>query len=1171
MSPSEFIERWSQSGASERSNFQPFLHELCDLLGVDRPDPAEADTRRNDYVFERRVDYRTGAASSETGDASSGGERGFIDLYKQGAFVMEAKQGSDTPAASEAERLGVHEPQRSYGTARRGSRAWERAMTKAKNQAFRYAKALPEDDGWPPFLVVVDVGHCIDLYADFARQGKNYVPFPDKPSHRIHLRDLTNDGVRATLRQIWTDPLALDPTRRTTAVTRDLAEKLAHIAHSLEKGSSPPPPPDSEQDAHDADAVAGFLMRCLFTMFAEDVGLLPERSFTDLLERCRGNVEAFPNALENLWQSMNEGGYDPALMTQVRRFNGGLFAEQTALPVTDAQLELLIQAAEADWADVEPAIFGTLLERALDPRERHKLGAHFTPRAYVERLVVPTVIEPLREEWAAAQTAATAREDAEGEEAARKEIEAFHRRLCDVTVLDPACGSGNFLYVTLEHLKRLEAEVLDVMNDYAGQQALDMTGGYRVSPEQLLGLEINPRAAAIADVVLWIGYLQWHFRTYGDADRLDAPILKEYDNVQCRDAVLDYDEKVPRTDADGEPVTRWDRRTYTEDPTTGEMVPDESAQEPVYDYTHPEPADWPEADFIVGNPPFIGAKDMRDALGDGYTEAVRDAYLYKVRKSADFVMFWWYKAAKAVRKGLEGWDEPAERFGFISTNSIRQTFNRKVMEKQMKGSPPVSLAFAIPDHPWVASRDGSDVRIAMTVGAVTDQPGTLQTVRREEQSKGAHWDVDLEEQVGNVLADLTIGADVAGAEALEANSDLTGRGMQLIGSGFIVEPEKAEELGLGDVDGLENHIRPYRNGRDLAQKPRGVKVIDLFGLEAEEVRERFPSVYQHVKEHVKPERDQNNRESYRKNWWIHGEPRVTLRDALEGVDRYIATPETAKHVFFQFLDTAVVPDNMVVAIALEDAHFLGVLSSRIHRIWALAAGGRMGVGNDPRYQKTQCFDPFPFPSASEAEKAEIRELGEQLDRHRKERLEAHEDLTMTDLYNVLEKERSGESLSEDERQIHEQGLVGVLREIHDDLDAAVASAYGWEAGLSEEAILQRLVALNAERRAEEKEGHVRWLRPEYQAPEEAETQAALDLDVDVSVDGDVPEPLPWPSQLKERAQAIRQVMAAADAPLTVEQVARHFHHAPRAKVQGLLETLEALGLVERAGEERFAA
>jgi hypothetical protein len=1138
MTVDAFIERWSASGASEHGNQQLFLSELCDLLDLPHPDPAGPNTRTNAYVFERRVDY------PEQDDR----HHGFIDLYKRGCFVMEAKQGSDAPTPTEGEDLGVEEPQRRYGTARRDRREWERAMQRAKNQAYRYARGLPDEEGWPPFLVAVDVGHCIDLYADFARQGKNYVPFPDPSRHRIFLEDLRDEAIRDRLRAVFADPLSLDPTRRSTRVTRELAENLAKVAASLEQ-------------EHDPDRVAGFLMRCLFTMFAEDVELLPPRSFTELLEHCRGRLDAFPKALRSLWDTMDEGGFESAIMEDVREFNGTLFKDPEALPVSEPQLELLIQAAEADWSEVEPAIFGTLLERALDPRERHKLGAHFTPRAYVERLVVPTVIEPLRNEWDAAQAAAATLEGDGDEQAAREEIVQFHRRLCDITVLDPACGSGNFLYVTLEHLKRLEAEVLGVLEDYGGQQALDMEGGYRVSPEQLMGLEVNPRAAAIADVVLWIGYLQWHFRTHGDADRLDPPLLKDIDNIRTRDAVLAYDDKTPRTDEEGEPVTRWDRRTYKEDPTTGELVPYESAQVPVYDYENPEPAEWPEADFIVGNPPFVGNKRMNDLLGEGYTEAVRDAYLYKVRKSADFVMFWWYKAAKAVRGKLDGWDAAAERFGLITTNSVRQTFNRKVMETQIKGSPPVSLVFAIPDHPWVASDDGSDVRIAMTAGAVTDQPGTLQTVTREEQSKGIHWEVELEEQTGNILPDLTIGADVTGAEALEANEGLSSRGVNVVGRGFIVTPEEAEDLGLGNVEGLEKHIRPHMNGRDVTQSPRGVKIIDLYGLDAGEVREQFPSVYQHVKEHVKPERDQNNRKRYREKWWIHGEPRPGLRDALADLNRYIVTPNVSKHRFFQFLDTSILPDDKLISIALEDAYALGVLSSRIHEVWSLAAGGSHGVGNDPSYNNSQCFDPFPFPTATDDQTATIRELGEQLDQHRKARLDQHDDLTMTALYNVLTKERRGEDLDEDERTIHEQGLVGVLKELHDELDAAVARAYGWTPGLPEEKILQNLVDLNAQRRAEEEEGRVRYLRPGYQAPETVETQAEMDLDIQVGGDGSPAEPLDWPSDLKARAQVVKAVMTHADEPLTVEQVAQHFHRARRADVESLLETLNALGHV----------
>ncbi|MCS3757263.1 class I SAM-dependent DNA methyltransferase [Salinibacter ruber] len=1147
MTPDAFIERYQDTEASERGAAQMFLGDLCDMLDVPRPDPPRAETRKNQYVFERRVDY----------PEQSDRQHGYIDLYKRGCFVLEAKQGSDAPAETESERLGVEEPTRRYGTARRDRREWERAMQRAKNQAYRYARGLPATEGWPPFLVAVDVGHCIDLYADFARQGKNYVPFPDANAHRIFLEDLRDEAVRERLRSVFAEPLSLDPTRRSTAVTRQLAENLAKVAASLEED-------------HDPDRVAGFLMRCLFTMFAEDVELLPPRSFTELLERCRGTLDAVPKILDSLWATMDSGGFDSAIMEDVREFNGSLFEDHDALPVSEAQLELLIKAAEADWSDVEPAIFGTLLERALDPRERHKLGAHFTPRAYVERLVVPTVIEPLRAEWDAAQAAATKREADGDDEAAREEIVQFHRRLCDVTVLDPACGSGNFLYVTLEHLKRLEAEVLGVLEDYGGQQALDMEGGYRVSPEQLMGLEINPRAAKIADVVLWIGYLQWHFRTHGDADRLDPPLLDDIDNIQTRDAVLDYDAKTPRTDEEGEPVTMWDRRTYKEDPTTGERVPDESAQVPVYDYENPEPAEWPEADFIVGNPPFVGNKRMLDVLGEGYTEAVRDAYLYKVPKSVDFVMYWWYKAAKAVRGKLDGWEDAGERLGFVSTNSITQTLNRKVVQKQDKASPPVSLTFAIPDHPWVASKDGSDVRIAMTAGAVTDQPGTLQTVTREEQSKGIHWEVELEEQTGNILPDLTIGADVTGAEALEANSEICFRGFNPVGRGFVVEPDKARELGLGETAELDKYLKPYIGGKDLTQRPRDVMIIDLHGLEKEQVRDRFPKVYQHVKENVKPEREQNKEKYRRENWWLFGRPSTNLRAALEELDRFIATPYVSKHRFFQFLSGEYRPDDGLVNIAIDDAYPLGVLSSKIHIVWSLSAGGRLGVGNDPRYNNTQCFDPFPFPAANPSQKATIRDIGEQLDAHRKKRLDAHDALTMTALYNVLKKERRGEDLEPKEREIHEKGLVGVLKELHDELDAAVARAYGWEPGFPEEEILQRLVDLNAERRAEEEEGHVRYLRPAYQAPETVETQAELELDIDIGGDGAPAEPLDWPSGLTPRAKAVRAVMTHADEPLTTEQVAQHFYNARRSDVRELLETLAALGHVEATGDGAYA-
>lgn len=860
-----FIARWKASGASERANFPPFLTELCELLEVEKPKPASDKVHEASYTFERPVEFNDGEGKKTTN---------FIDLYKQHCFVLEAKQGSDKSEVTEAEQLGAEKSRTKTGTAVRDTRTWDREMKKAKEQALRYARSLPASEGWPPFLVVVDVGYCIDLYSDFARQGKNYIPFPDPVNYRILLTDLEKPEVRQRLKLLFTDPLELDPSRRAAKVTRELAERLAKLATLL------------EQSGHSPEQVAGFLMRCLFTMFAEDVQLLPEQSFTKLLQDYQTNLELLPQALKSLWYNMDKGGFEPSLRTKIPQFNGFLFKDQEALPLTAAQLDLLILAAEANWVDVEPAIFGTLLERALQPRERHKLGAHYTPRAYVERLVIPAIIQPLREEWEAARTASAILEEKGDEIGAFNEINKFHRRLCTLKVLDPACGSGNFLYVTLEHLKRLEGEVMEYMARFPRQLGLDMTGGYTVTPEQLLGLEVNPRAAAIADVVLWIGYLQWHFRTHGSAKRLADPILRQYGNIRQQDAILSYTNKKPRLDSQGNPNTRWDGHSTKPHPVTGLEVPDESAQIPTFDYTDPQPANWPTADFIVGNPPFIGKLKMREALGDGYVEALRKAYSGEVPDSADFVMYWWYKAAKELEK------DELEQFGFITTNSITQAFNRRIIENY---SDSTSITFAIPDHPWVDSSDGAAVRIAITVAKKGQHLGHLNVVISEKETGQLEKRVDFLEKIGKVNSDLTVGANVASAVPLKANQSISSFGMMLAGSGFIVSQEKAQELGLGKYPELAERIRPYRNGKDLTSKPRGVMLIDMFPLTEAEVRTKFPEVYQHLVLNVKPERDQNRDKAMRENWWLFGRNRQDLRAALKGLTRYISTPETAKH------------------------------------------------------------------------------------------------------------------------------------------------------------------------------------------------------------------------------------------------------------------------------------
>ncbi|MBK7919333.1 MAG: class I SAM-dependent DNA methyltransferase, partial [Chloroflexi bacterium] len=531
-----FIDRWQASGAAERANYQLFLAELCDLIAVEHPHPKKPQEPENTYVFEKAV-------------PSPHGTTNFIDLYKRGCFVLEAKQGSDQADDKPAFSAAALQQKKAAkkGTAVRGTAGWDTAMEKARQQAQSYARNLPQveiENGRPPFILVVDVGNSIHIYSEFTRTGGNYVPFPDPNSYRLTLDDLHDANVRSLLHTIWTEPMALDPSRRSARVTR---------------GDCRPPgaagPVVGGQ--YEPELVAQFLMRCLFTMFAEDVALLPNRSFMQLLADIRQDPVSFKPMLEHLWKTMNTGGFSVILRQQLPQFNGGLFADHTALPLDADQVQLLVEAAQADWRDVEPAIFGTLLERALDPVERHKLGAHYTPRAYVERLVQPTVIEPLRAEWESVQAAAALYADAGQADKAIAEVKAFHLKLATLRVLDPACGSGNFLYVTLELMKRLEGEVLNTLRELGeGQMQLEIEG-VMITPQQFLGIEVNPRAAAIAELVLWIGFLQWHLRTRGET-KPPEPIIKNYHNIECRDAVLAWDAIEPLLDEEGRPVTRWD-------------------------------------------------------------------------------------------------------------------------------------------------------------------------------------------------------------------------------------------------------------------------------------------------------------------------------------------------------------------------------------------------------------------------------------------------------------------------------------------------------------------------------------------------------------------------------------------------------------------------------------
>ena len=790
--------------------------------------------------------------------------------------------------------------------------------------------------------------------------------------------------------------------------------------------------------------------------------------------------------------------------------------------------------------------------------------------------MLPTVVEPLREEWnhvrAAAVTLAT-RGDLKG---AVKEARAFHHRLCAVQVLDPACGSGNFLYVTLEHLKRLEGEVLALIESFGENMRLDL-GGETVDPHQFLGLEVNPRAAAIAELVLWIGYLQWHHRNRG-ATEWPQPVLRAFKNIECRDAVLAYDceDVVTAEMAEAEPRTPglpenwrefidkrtgviclWDQVTEVVDPVSGRKLADTSAVVPLRRYRNARPAVWPRTDFIVGNPPFIGNKRMRRDLGDGYVATIRNIRK-EVPGSANFVMFWWDQAARLLRTGA------IQRFGLITTNAITQIQSGKIVQEHLD-SAEMSLAFSIPDHPWVDSTDGAAVRISMSVGQSGVRDGVCREIMNETPLADGSSEVTLRETVGLIHARLRVGLNLRQAKPLRSNLGVCWQGVKLVGDGFQISPEQRELFIRKDGES-EQKLPEYWTGKDFTDGRKLRYVIDLFGLTAEQSRSNFPALFDYLATHVKPARDKNRDRGFREKWWVFGRPRPDLRRALAGLDRYIATSEVAEHRVFQFLPwPGSLIDGGMIAVASGDAFVLGVLSCRIHVVWVLKGGG--ALEDRPRYNNEVCFDNFPFPECTEKQKDRIRALAEDLDLLRK-RVLTKCGVGLTELYNVLEKAKAGMQLASKERLLFDQAMVSTLRELHDRLDAAVADAYGWQWPMEDDTILERIVDLSHLRVSDEKKGLVRWLRPEYQVPLfsndrqtdfglVAEPQAMLHPTKKRRVPGHTKAS--WPNSLADRVRAVEAALAAEEKPATSTDLAAKFSRAKAADVEEILQTLVTLG------------
>lgn len=985
MTPAQFINLWQSNKLTERAGAQPHFDDLCELLGVEKPrDP-------NSYCFER-------------GAKKSGGGDGWADVWKRGFFAWENKKPG-------------------------------RDLDKALKQLTDYTLQLES----PPLLVVCDRERIIIHTA--------FTGYPDEP-REIRIEELVDDSQRQVLKWVFTDPLKLRPEKSTAAVTEEAARRFAGLADDL------------RQRGQDSNQVAHFLVQCLFCMFAEDEGLLPEKIFSGLLASAKSDVAKAANRIAALFMAMQEprGAYGN---DDIEWFNGGLFWQIAVPALTTSDLETLRAAsADMDWRAIDPTIFGTLFERGLG-NKRAALGAHYTDTGTIAKLVDPLVRAPLLAEWQATREriakhiakagafdeVKAAASDVKATAQAKKEIErklkaaktastkavndanklysGFLLRLNKFRVLDPACGSGNFLYLALKALRDVEKRAQVEAQELGLQAETELQTG----PHNILGLEINEFAAELARVTVWIGDIQW-CRQNGWR-HASNPILKPLDSVEHRDALVN---------ADG------------------------------------SQAQWPNADVIVGNPPFIGNKKMRGELGDAYVEAVRLAYRANNLDGADLVCFWFEKARMQMEAGK------LQAAGLVSTNSIRGGANREVLKRIVEKS---RIFLAWSDEDWWDN--GAAVRVSMTgFGQSTMNP----------QLDGL--------EVAVIHADLTADIDVTKALKMRENLNKSFQGVTPSAS---VKKKLREKLGLPDasfnLEGREARkilqesatingermaavVRPYLIADDITSRPLDRFIVNFVGRDekAAAMFEKPFAAISNVRLH-RPHTDRFN--DFRKYpWWQFAWPRPEMFMALNGLPRYISITRVSKHHLCVWTQAAVTPGDALVVVARDDDTTIGVLQSRIHEVWALRRGTSLGVGNDPRYTHTTCFETFPFPEGltpdipaanyedSEEAKA-IATAAQELLKLRAHYLNPPE---WADWLATPEEQAAGFPKRPVAKVGHEADLKkrtltnlynlrpSWLALAHETLDKAVAAAYGWSDYTPQWTgadILRRLLTLNQQR------------------------------------------------------------------------------------------------------------
>lgn len=953
MTPNEFIAKW-RGGGKERAEAQSFFNDLCLLVG--HKTPREADPTRSWFAFEYGAEKTVGG-------------KGFADAWKKGFFGWEAK-----------------------GTGR------------SLQDAYAQLKMYSDDLQNPPLLVVSDL-QTIEIHTNFTNTVKDV--------HRFTVEGLAQSEILRKVRAMFHNPEELRPGTKRSDITKEAAQKFADLAWTL-RGRG-----------HAAQAVAHFLNRLVFCMFAEDIGLLPDQLFTRMVTASQDDPAAFQTNAAQLFEAMRTGGQ--AGFVKVEWFNGGLFNDDTTLPLGREELRSLLAACHLSWDQIDPSIFGTLFERGLDPEKRSQLGAHYTDPETIMKIVRPVVSQPWLTAWeeekavlADLMSRANLHGSRQGlnktekgartlaHNKAKQRFSDFLDRLRAFTVLDPACGSGNFLFMSLRTLKDVEHRVMIEGSELGLERQI-----LGVGPAQVTGIELNEYAAELARITVWIGELQWMVQNgYGARKN---PILHPLDQIQCRDALI-----------------------------TGNV-----------------PAAWPQADVIVGNPPFIGNKKLLRELGEEYVQTLREAYDRRISEGADFVCYWFERAMDTIQTGT------TQRAGFVATNSIRGGANRLSLARIVEQS---RIYDAWSDEEWWDK--GTAVRVSLVAFGQSSEPARLDGQEVQTIYPDLHA-----QAFGGVELDLTQ------ANSLTQNKGICFQGVKL-GGPFEVPAETAREwLMLPNPHGESSSgvLRRWINGRDLVRRPTDAWLID-FGVEMEQEEAMlFEAPFKHLKAAVALA-DKRREVAAQDTWWRHQRARPQMRQTLAPFTRWIATPEVSKHRVFVWMSPAMLPSGSVYAIARDDDFMFGILQSKIHETWAMRAGTRMGVGNDPRYTSTTTFEAFPFPDGltpnlalkkvlADPRTKKVAELAKTLVTRRDAWLNPPQWVDWVDEptpgYPSRPVAKPGF-----EKQLATRTMTALYNErpdwlasLHDELDEAVAHAYGWSWPLSEEDVLERLLALNLARSA----------------------------------------------------------------------------------------------------------